>query len=201
MNFKRKVIFNLLFLLFFLTVKAQSLNTSVFLNEIKTNFKNAKDITIDLTYSQNKKSNSVRFFIKKNKYLVIVNNEYKILFNGVKTYKINLEDKEVTVSSNQKDGDLSPNKILDLINNSENKIIKSDKNFEQVKVNVDKKSEAVLTINKKNRKIEVIKFYQKKIETSAAYLTKYLLNQNLPSNLFDFNKNTYKDFYITDLDK
>lgn len=130
------------------------------------------------------------------------------IFDGNKVYNINDEDKEITISKpNDNQAHFSPLSYLDSYKNEYNVSYSGKKTISGIPVDVIKmtpvKSNGLKTVtlyvNTPQKKL--IKLEQVSTNNDIAIITinNYKENQNLPANLFSFDKSKYQNYLITEL--
>ncbi len=211
----KKLLFILTFLVSFSGLQAQnSSQAEKLLNQLNNKLTSYKNIKAEFKYALINKKAGVKsetkgkVYIKGNKFHA---NYMGIddIYDGQKRYQIIHENEEVNVSKHQDDDEFTPNKIFTFYKNGYLK--KMDikqklrgRNIQYIKL-IPKDSNApekyiLLGIDTQSKNIYNVIIKEKDDSTITFEFTKFSTNEILPENLFKFNKNKYKDYYINELD-
>ncbi len=131
------------------------------------------------------------------------------IYDGLKRYQIIHENEEVNISNHKDDDDFTPDKIFTFYKNGYRQKIDikqkiKGRNIQYIKL-IPKNSNAseqyiLLGIDLRNKNIFNVIVKEKDGSNITFEFTKFMTNQVLPSKLFQFNKEKYKDYYINNLD-
>lgn len=181
------------------------------LDDITKNYKSKKNSYFKFSYgtgaSKVTQNQTGIFYSDNNKYKLKIMGVEQI-FDGNKVYNINDEDKEITISKpNDNQAHFSPLSYLDSYKNEYNVSYSGKKIISGIPVDVIKmtpvKSNGLKTVtlyvNTPQKKL--IKLEQVSTNNDIAIITinNYKENQNLPANLFSFDKSKYQNYLITEL--
>lgn len=182
------------------------------LDEVSAKAKTYKNIEIEFKYAlQNTKEkinqeSKGKVIMEGNKYYLEFMGVTQ-LYDGKKTYTINPEDEEVTIS-NQKEDDpniINPNNILDFFKKGFQYKMDIQQNvkgrtIQYVKLtpisSKDPRKEILMGIDTRTKQVyNLIEIDKKDTKTTLTVLS-FKTDQILPKNLFVFDKNKYKNYYI-----
>jgi outer membrane lipoprotein-sorting protein len=206
----------LLFLAFAFSASAQDKKAKNLLDQVTAKIKSYDNISIDFKYSLNNSSENINqdskgsVVIQGNKYVLNLMGVTKI-FDGAKTYTINPEDEEVTVSRfDEKDESaITPSKMLtffnkgykyswDILQNVKGRRIQYIK---LVPTNAkDQRKEILLGIDTQTKNVyNVIEVGRGGTKTTLT-VNSFKTNQPLPKNQFAFDAGKYPNYMINKLD-
>ncbi len=183
------------------------------LNELNNKLTSYKNIKAEFKYALVNQKAGVKsetkgkVFIKGNKFHA---NYMGIddIFDGKKRYQIIHENEEINISSTPDDEEFTPDKIFTFYKNGY--IKKMDikqklrgRTIQYIKL-IPKDTNApekyiLLGIDTQSKNIYNVIIKEKDGSTITFEFTKFSTNEILPENLFKFNKNKYKDYYINEL--
>ncbi len=209
----------LLFILFislsiFHTEAQNSPRAEKLLDELNNKLTSYKNIKAEFKYALINQKAGVKsetkgkVFIKGNKFHA---NYMGIddIFDGKKRYQIIHENEEINISNHQDDDEFTPDKIFTFykkgyIKKMDIKQKVKGRNIQYIKL-IPKSSSApekyiLLGIDSRSKNIYNVIIKEKDGSTITFEFTKFSTNEILPENLFKFNKNKYKDYYINELD-
>ena len=193
------------------TDKAQSL-----LNEVSSKIKSYKNISIDFKYALNNQSENISqetrgsVVLEGDKYVLNILGATRI-FDGKTLYTISPDDEEVTISSSNSDdeGTITPNKMLsfytdgysyamDIVQNV------SGRKIQYVKLTpIDSNSDIsyiLLGIDANTKHIYNLIEIGKNGTRTTLTVNSLKTDEALPKNLFSFDKDKYKGFFINKID-
>lgn len=184
---------------------SQSIETKAknILDAVSSNYKSKKNVYFKFNYKidTNSENKVGVFFSSKNKYRIkVLENEQ--IFDGNKIYNINEEEKEITIAKPTSDDVLlSPMSYLDSYKKGYSISYMGKKNKQDVVKLIPMKKNGIkqvlLYINTSKNRIEKIEQYAK--NTTSITVTEYKENIKIVLGMFSFNKNFYKDYFITEL--
>jgi len=211
----KKLVLILFLLIGYVNIQAQdSPKANKLLNELNDKLSSYKNIKAEFKYALVNQKAGVKsetkgkVYIKGNKFHA---NYMGIddIFDGQKRYQIIHENEEVNVSKHQNDDDFTPNKIFTFYKNGYLKKMDikqrlKGRNIQYIKL-VPKDSNApekyiLLGIDTQSKNIYNVIIKEQDGSTITFEFTKFSTNEILPENLFKFNKNKYKDYYLNELD-
>jgi outer membrane lipoprotein-sorting protein len=207
----------LVFLVIFLNniTFAQENKAHELLNEVTQKIKSYHNIVIDFKYSLSNVRENINqeskgdVTLKGNQYVLHLMGVTKI-FDGVKSYTINSEDEEVTVSKSGDDGNaVTPSKMLTFFNSGYKmdwdilQNIKGRK-IQYIKLtpnNVkDHRKEILVGVDTHTKHIyNIIEIGRNGTKTSIV-VNSFKTNQPLSKNQFIFDASKYPKYYINKLD-
>jgi len=211
----KKLIFIFSFLIGIYSLQAQnSPQATKLLNELNNKLTSYKNIKAEFKYALINQKAGVKsetkgkVYIKGNKFHA---NYMGIddVYDGQKRYQIIHENEEVNISKHQDDDEFTPNKIFTFYKNGY--LQKMDirqklrgRTIQYIKL-IPKDSSApekyiLLGIDTHSKNIYNVIIKEKDGSTITFEFTKFSTNEILPENLFKFNKNKYRDYYINELD-
>ncbi|HRN99155.1 MAG TPA: outer membrane lipoprotein carrier protein LolA [Flavobacterium sp.] len=199
-----------------LSVSAQDKRAKNLLDEVTAKIRSYQNITIDFIYSlQNNKENVNQesrgnVIIAGNKYVLNLMGVTKI-YDGVKSYTINPEDEEVTISSvnDNDENSITPNKMLTFFNSGYKYVWDIPQNVKGRKIQYiklipnnpkDHRKEILMGIDVQTKHIyNVIEIGRNGTKTTLT-VNSFKTNQPLSKNQFTFVQSKYPDYYINKLD-
>jgi outer membrane lipoprotein-sorting protein len=198
------------------TANAQDKKAKELLDQVTTKIKSYKNITIDFKYSLSNTKENINKESKGN--VIIEGNKYVLNFMGVtkiydgkKSYTINPEDEEVTISS-QNDNDekaITPSKMLTFFNSGYKyswDILQDVKGrkiqyIKLVPTNAkDPRKEILLGIDSQTKHIYNVIEIGKNGTRTTLTVNSFKTNQPLSKNQFTFVASKYPNYYINKLD-
>jgi outer membrane lipoprotein-sorting protein len=205
-------------LLFFvvLSASAQDKRAKSLLDEVTAKIKSYQNIQIDFKYSLHNSKENVNqesrgnVTLQGNKYVLNLMGITKI-YDGVKSYTINPEDEEVTISSvNEKDENaITPSKMLTFFNSGYKYAWDIQQNVKGRKIQYikltpnnakDHRKEILLGVDVQTKHIyNVIEMGRNGTKTTLT-VNSFKTNQPLSKNQFTFVQSKYPDYYINKLD-
>ena len=200
---RKFALFSTLFL-FFSFVNAQTHAAKKILDDLQLRYKQNKNVYFEYQYNKGE-SNFFKgkLHVMGNKYF-LTSNENNQIFDGKKLYTILKNEKEITISSPKKESIINPINILNSYKEGYNyNIIKKENELTYIKLTpIDKNNTSYyeLIINTKKKELTQIKEFKEKKQILKVEITKHQKNLALNSSIFVFDKNKYKDYYITNLD-
>ncbi len=213
---KFKFLIQLYFLLFLVVANAQDSKAKLLLDEVTTKIKGYTNIEIDFKYSLNNFKENINqeskgnVTMSGNKYVLNLMGVTKI-FDGKKTYTINPEDEEVSISStdDKEDTSITPNKLLtfytkgyrfkwDIVQNVKGRKIQYIK---LIPISAkDPRKEIFLGIDSKTKHIYTLIEIGKNGTKTTLTVNAFKINQPLSKNHFTFVESKYPKYYINKLD-
>lgn len=203
--------------LMWITLPAQNAdNAKSLLNEVSIKIKTYKNISIDFKYALNNQSENISqetrgsVVLEGEKYVLNILGATRI-FDGKTLYTISPDDEEVTISSNNSDneGTITPNKMLsfytdgysyamDIVQNI------SGRKIQYVKLTpIDSNSDIsyiLLGIDATTKHIYNLIEIGKNGTRTTLTVNSLKTNEALPKNLFSFDKEKYKGYFINKID-
>jgi len=213
MKFLIQIIF---ILLLSFTTQAQDKKAKELLDQVTTKVKSYNNIVIDFKYTlQNTKENvnqesKGNVTIKGNLYILNIMGVTK-MFDGKKTYTINPEDEEITISKyNDKDEtSISPNKMLTFFNTGYKYSWDIQQNIKGRKIQYiklvpsnqkDTRKEVLLGIDSQTKNIYNLIEVGKNGTKTTLTVNSFKTDQPLSNNQFIFVPSKYPKYYINKLD-
>ena len=212
----KKIIIIIMLLSFTVSSFCQDNRAKTLLNEVTSKIKTYKNIVIDFKYSLNNAKENINQESKGN--VVLQGNKFVLnlmgvtkIFDGKKTYTINPEDEEVTISSVD-DADskaITPTKLLtffntgykfkwDILQNSKGRKIQF---VELTPVNAkDNRKQILLGIDVQTKTICNMIEVNKNGTKTTLIVNSFKTNQPIPANQFTFVAAKYPKYYINKLD-
>lgn len=205
-----------LLLLFSHFVQAQDKKAKDLLDQVTAKIKTYDNIVIDFKYTLNNSRENINQESKGN--VVMKGNLYTLnlmgvtkLFDGKKTYTINPEDEEITISKyNEKDDNaVTPNKLLTFFNSGYkfNWDILQDikgRKIQYIKLTPtnpkDPRKEILLGIDNQTKNIYNLIEIGKNGTKTTLTVNSFKTNQPLSKNQFTFETSKYPKYYINKLD-
>lgn len=205
-----------LFLLLSLTIQAQDKKAKALLDQVTAKVKSYDNIVIDFKYSLNNVKENINqeskgnVTIKGNLYVLNIMGVTK-MFDGKKTYTINPEDEEITISSfNEKDDNsISPNKMLTFFNSGYKYSWDIQQNVKGRKIQYiklvpsngkDARKEILLGIDSQTKNIYNLIEVGKNGTKTTLTVNSFKTDQPLSKNQFTFVQSKYPKYYINKLD-
>ena len=205
-----------LLLLFSHFVQAQDKKAKDLLDQVTAKIKTYDNIVIDFKYTLNNSRENINQESKGN--VVMRGNLFTLnlmgvtkLFDGKKTYTINPEDEEITISKyNEKDDNsITPNKLLTFFNSGYkfNWDILQDikgRKIQYIKLTPtnpkDPRKEILLGIDNQTKNIYNLIEIGKNGTKTTLTVNSFKTNQPLSKNQFTFEASKYPKYYINKLD-
>lgn len=189
----------------FVIVSAQKVDNKAknILDAVSAHYKSKNAIYFKFIYATAGKNEMGDFYASKDKYrLKIMGSEQ--IFDGNKIYNINEEEQEVTISkSNGGENVLSPMSYLEAYKKNYNIIYVSKKNNQDIikltPIKNNKIKQVLLYINFTKKQIEKVEQYTANNTKTSIIISQYKENIAVSSSVFSFNKNQYKNYFITEL--
>lgn len=185
-----------------------------YLETVSTKVKSYKNISIDFKYSLNNESENIEQSTKGNVYLK--GEQYLLnlmgvtrLHDGKKSYTINSEDEEITITnSSEEDSDaITPSKMLTFYKKGytyawDKKLPIKGRSIQYIKLTpIDSNSEikyVLLGIDTNTKNIYNLIENGKNGTVTTLTVNSFKTNQPLSESLFIFDKNKYSDYYINE---
>ena len=211
-----KCICMLALLVFSSFAQAQDKKAKDLLDQVTAKIKTYDNIVIDFKYTLNNSRENINQESKGN--VVMKGNLYTLnlmgvtkLFDGKKTYTINPEDEEITISKyNEKDDNaVTPNKLLTFFNSGYkfNWDILQDikgRKIQYIKLTPtnpkDPRKEILLGIDNQTKNIYNLIEIGKNGTKTTLTVNSFKTNQPLSKNQFTFETSKYPKYYINKLD-
>jgi outer membrane lipoprotein-sorting protein len=204
------------FTLFSFLLNAQDKKAKDLLDQVSQKVKSYNNIAIDFKYSlsnakekinQNSKGNVI---LKGNQFVLNFMGITKI-FDGKKSYTINPEDEEVTISKmDENDSNtITPAKLLTFFNSGylyqmDNLSTVNGRKIQYIKLNPtnlkDKRKEIMLGIDVTTKHVYTLIETDKKGTKTTLIVNSFKTNQTLSNNQFTFVQSKYPKYYINKLD-
>jgi hypothetical protein len=197
----------IIFLLFNNSLIGQNDNSYKILNRVKKNL-SSKNIHYKFIIENNLQeiNNSINgnLYLSDEKYVLLTNNIEQI-FDGEKTYTIIHENEEVLIDNKENEIlSLKPNLLFDFIDDKYKlSMIKNNKNTSIIKAqdNTNPGQFYEISINLNDLSIIYIKQESYNVGYSNIFKTiSYSYNISLPLSFFKFDKEKYKNYYLSILD-
>ncbi|HLA56313.1 MAG TPA: outer membrane lipoprotein carrier protein LolA [Flavobacterium sp.] len=206
----------ILLLLIGYTNYAQDKKAKTLLDEVTAKIKSYDNIAIDFKYSLNNSKENINqeskgnVTLKGNMYVLNLMGVTKI-FDGKKTYTINPEDEEVTVSKfdDKDDNAITPSKMLTFFNTGYKFTWDILQNVKGRKIQYiklvpnsakDQRKEILLGIDIQTKNIyNLIEMGRNGTKTTLT-VNSFKTNQPLSKNQFTFAESKYPNYYINKLD-
>lgn len=193
----------------FLSVQTYAQNDAKkILDEVSAKVKSYKNFELNFTYTINDKSHQGKMSVENNKYVVNLMGVTQI-YDGVKTYMVNPNDEEVSISSKASKDGLTLTNVLSFYTKGYNYSMdtrkkESGKTIQYVKLKPTSSNSDVkeillgIDINTKMiyKKVDVYKNGSK----STLVINSFKTNQAFSKNHFTFTKSKYPNYYINNLD-
>lgn len=199
-----------------LTVNAQDKKAKDLLDQVTAKIKSYENIVIDFKYSLHNSKENINqesrgnVTLQGNKYVLNLMGVTKI-FDGAKSYTINPEDEEVTISKvNDKDDNaITPSKMLTFFNSGYKYKWDITQNVKGRKIQYikltpnnakDHRKEILLGIDVQTKHIyNLIEVGRNGTKTTLT-VNSFKTNQPLSKNQFTFVQSKYPNYYINKLD-
>lgn len=212
----KKFISILLLVLSGLSSHAQDKKAKDLLDQVTAKIKTYDNIVIDFKYTLNNAKENINQESKGN--VIMKDNMYVLnlmgvtkLFDGKKTYTINPEDEEISVSKfNEKDENaITPTKMLTFFNSGYkfNWDILQDikgRKIQYIKLtpanSKDQRKEILLGVDNQTKNIYNLIEIGKNGTKTTLTVNSFKTNQNLSKNQFTFEPSKYPKYYINKLD-
>lgn len=207
----------LVFLMFqSIGLKAQDQKAKLLLDEVTTKIKGYQTISIDFKYSLNNSKENINqeskgnVTMKRDKYVLSLMGVTKI-FDGKKTYTINPEDEEVSISkiNDKEDNAITPSKMLTFFNTGFKYTWDILQNIKGRKIQYiklvpnnlkDTRKEILLGIDIQTKNIyNLIEVGRNGTKTTLT-VNSIKTNLQLSKNEFTFDASKYPKYYINKLD-
>ncbi|PWA04587.1 hypothetical protein DB895_09990 [Flavobacterium psychrotolerans] len=214
---KMKKIFSVFALLIFsFSIQAQDKKAKDLLDQVTTKIKTYNNIVIDFKYTLNNSKENINqeskgnVMMKDNLYVLNLMGVTK-LFDGKKTYTINPEDEEISISKfNEKDDNaITPSKMLTFFNSGYKfswdilQDVKGRK-IQYIKLTPtspkDQRKEILLGIDNQTKNIYNLIEIGKNGTKTTLTVNSFKTNQPLSKNQFTFEPSKYPKYYINKLD-
>lgn len=214
MNILKKISLGLLVVATTASFSAQKIDAKAknILDAVTTNYKSKNNVYFKFIYGTGTgkkvtKTEPGIFYSAKDKYkLKIMGTEQ--IYDGNKIYNISAEDQEITVAKPTGSEQMfSPLNYIEEYKKGYNvkyvgKLKVNGINSDYIKLTPTKKTgikEVNLFINSVNKELVKIEQFSDDNSVSVIAISNYKANQNLSSSMFSFNKNDYKDYFVTEL--
>jgi len=205
-----------LLLLFGFSMQAQDKRAKELLDQVTAKVKSYENIVIDFKYTLNNSKENINqeskgnVTLKGNMYVLNLMGVTKI-FDGKKTYTINPEDEEVSISKfNEKDENaITPSKMLTFFNSGYKfswDIVQNVKGrkIQYIKLNPisskDQRKEILLGIDSQTNNIYNLIEIGKNGTKTTLTVNSFKTNQPLSKNQFTFVESKYPNYIINKLD-
>lgn len=209
--------FSALFIFFVLfSANAQDKKAKDLLDQVTAKIKSYQNISIDFRYTLNNSKENINqeskgnVILQGNKYMLNLMGVTKI-FDGVKTYTINPEDEEITISKfDEKDNNaITPSKMLtffnkgykftwDILQNVKGRKIQYIK---LVPTNAkDQRKEILLGIDTQTKNIYTLIEMGRNGTKTTLTVNSFKTNQPLSKNQFTFVESKYPNYLINKID-
>lgn len=205
-----------LLLLFGFTVQAQDKKAKELLDQVTAKVKSFENIVIDFKYTLNNAKENINqeskgnVTLKGNMYVLNLMGVTKI-FDGKKTYTINPEDEEVSITKfNEKDENaITPSKMLTFFNSGYKyswDIVQNVKGrkIQYIKLipinSKDQRKEILLGIDSQTKNIYNLIEIGKNGTKTTLTVNSFKTNQPLSKNQFTFVESKYPNYIINKLD-
>lgn len=215
-TFQFKTFFMFLAMLMSFGVQAQDKKAKALLDEVTAKIKSYDNIVIDFKYSLNNSKENINqeskgnVTMKGNMYVLNLMGVTKI-FDGKKTFTINPEDEEVSISKlNEKDDNaITPSKMLTFFNKGYKFYWDIPQNVKGRKIQYikltpisakDPRKEILLGIDIQTKNIYNLIEVGKNSTKTTLTVNSFKTNQPLSKNQFIFEASKYPKYYINKLD-
>ena len=205
-----------LLLLFGFTIQAQDKKAKELLDQVTAKVKSYENIVIDFKYTLNNAKENINqeskgnVTLKGNMYVLNLMGVTKI-FDGKKTYTINPEDEEVSITKfNEKDENaITPSKMLTFFNSGYKyswDIVQNVKGrkIQYIKLipinSKDQRKEILLGIDSQTKNIYNLIEMGKNGTKTTLTVNSFKTNQPLSKNQFTFVESKYPNYIINKLD-
>lgn len=212
----KKIIAVFALLLFSFSIQAQDKKAKDLLDQVTAKIKTYDNIVIDFKYTLNNAKENINqeskgnVMMKGNLYVLNLMGVTK-LFDGKKTYTINPEDEEISVTKfNEKDDNaITPSKMLTFFNSGYKfswdilQDVKGRK-IQYIKLTPtngkDQRKEILLGIDNQTKNIYNLIEIGKNGTKTTLTVNSFKTNQPLSKNQFTFEASKYPKYYINKLD-
>ncbi len=215
LNLLKKITF-LLLITFSVASQAQDKKAKNLLDQVTAKIRSYDNITIDFKYALNNSRENINqeskgnVTLKDNMYVLNFMGVTKI-FDGKKTYTINPEDEEVTISKfNEKDeAAITPNKMLTFFNSGYKYTWDILQNVKGRKIQYikliptsakDQRKEILLGIDIQTKNIYNLIETGKNGTRTTLTVNSFKTNQPLSKNQFTFAESKYPNYYVNKID-
>lgn len=190
-------------------------NAKTLLNQVSQKVKSYNNISIDFKYVLENTTEKIKQETKGD--VVLQGEKYKLnilgvtrLYDGKKLYSISTEDEEVTISTetNNEEGAITPSKMLSFYEDGYTYAMDIEQNVNGRKVQlvkltpIDSKSEIkylLLGIDVQTKHIYNLIQIGKNGTKTTLTVNSFKTNEPLSKNLFTFDANKYKGYYLNKL--
>lgn len=196
--------------------QAQDKKAKELLDQVTSKIKTYKNIVIDFKYVLNNQKENINqeskgtVMMQGNQYVLNLMGVTKI-FDGSKSYTINPEDEEVTISkvNENEDNAITPSKMLTFFNTGYRytwDIVQNVKGrkIQYIKLNAnnpkDHRKEILLGIDIQTKNIYNLIEVGKNGTKTTLTVNSFKTNQPLSKNQFTFVASKYKNYYINKID-
>lgn len=214
MNILKRISLGLLVVATTASFSAQRIDAKAknILDAVTTNYKSKNNVYFKFIYGTGTgkkvtKTEPGIFYSAKDKYkLKIMGTEQ--IYDGNKIYNISAEDQEITVAKPTGSEQMfSPLNYIEEYKKGYNvKYVGTLKvngiNSDYIKLTPTKKTgikEVNLFVNSANKELVKIEQFSDDNSVSVIAISNYKANQTLSSSMFTFNKNDYKNYFVTEL--
>lgn len=213
---KIRPLFFILILIVGGALQAQDQKAKALLNEVTAKIKSYETIAIDFKYALNNSKENINQESKGN--VIMKGNQYVLnlmgvtkIFDGKKTYTINPEDEEITISkTNEKDDTaITPSKMLTFFNTGYKFTWDIPQNNKGRKIQYikltpnnskDQRKEILLGIDIQTKNIYTVIEMGKNGTKTTLTVNSFKTNQPVSKNQFTFAESKYPNYYINKLD-
>ena len=213
---KIRPLFYILILILGGALQAQDQKAKALLNEVTAKIKSYETIAIDFKYALNNSKENINQESKGN--VIMKGNQYVLnlmgvtkIFDGKKTYTINPEDEEITISkTNEKDDSaITPSKMLTFFNTGYKftwDLLQNNKGrkIQYIKLtpnnSKDQRKEILLGIDIQTKNIYTVIEMGKNGTKTTLTVNSFKTNQPVSKNQFTFAESKYPNYYINKLD-
>ena len=213
---KIRSLFCILILIVGGALQAQDQKAKALLNEVTAKIKSYETIAIDFKYALNNSKENINQESKGN--VIMKGNQYVLnlmgvtkIFDGKKTYTINPEDEEITISkTNEKDDTaITPSKMLTFFNTGYKFTWDIPQNNKGRKIQYikltpnnskDQRKEILLGIDIQTKNIYTVIEMGKNGTKTTLTVNSFKTNQPVSKNQFTFAESKYPNYYINKLD-
>ena len=185
-----------------------------YLETVSTKVKSYKNISIDFKYSLKNEAENIEqstkgdVYLKGEKYLLNLMGVTR-LYDGKKTYTINNEDEEITITNSSSDDDeaITPSKMLTFYKEGytyawDKKLPIKGRSIQYVKLTpIDSNSDikyVLLGIDSNTKNIYNLIENGKNGTVTTLTVNSFKTNQPLSESLFIFERSKYSDYYINE---
>jgi outer membrane lipoprotein-sorting protein len=211
-----KIITLIVLTVFSFSLNAQDKKAKDLLDQVTQKVKNYNNILIDFKYSLNNAKEKINQNSKGN--VLLKGNQFVLnfmgitkIFDGKKSYTINPEDEEVTISKVDENdtNTITPSKLLTFFNSGykyqmdhlEDSKGRKIQYIKLIPTDIkDKRKEIMLGIDVKTKHIYNLVETDKKGTKTTLTVNSFKTNQPLSNNQFTFVQSKYPKYYINKLD-